>query len=251
MDGPTTAAHVSRYAPHSTMAPHRHGEAWLSLILRGGYEECICARRQAAKPGDLLFYPAHAEHSQCFGAQGAQQILLSPDVDAIEYLAGHAIALEEAPHRHGAIEALAVGTRLQRELAAADVFSGLAIAGLSLELVALLGRDDASRSAPSWLRRIKDRLDCADDLPTLPELARDANRHPVHVAREFRRHYGRTLGDYLRRLRSERAARLMRTTAMPLTEIALACGYAGSSQLSRAFRAAFGLAPSEYRRIAR
>ncbi|HJU26434.1 MAG TPA: helix-turn-helix transcriptional regulator, partial [Rhodanobacteraceae bacterium] len=156
-----------------------------------------------------------------------------------------------APLRHGASEALALGARLQCELTATDMFSGLAIAGLSLELVALFGRNHDARTAPAWLRCIKDRLDSTDNLPTLAELARDANRHPVHVAREFRRRYGLTLGEYLRRRRSEQAARLLRSTTMPLTEIALTCGYAGSSQLSRAFRAAFGLAPSEYRRMAR
>ncbi|MGH9643577.1 MAG: helix-turn-helix transcriptional regulator, partial [Terriglobales bacterium] len=199
----------------------------------------------------LLFYPAHAEHSQRFGAEGAQQILLSPDAGAIEYLAECGVVLENAPQRHGAVEALAIGARLQRELGVADAFSGLAIAGLTLELVALFGRYDDTREAPQWLRRIKGRLDCADDTLTLAELARDAQRHPAHVAREFRRHYGRSIGDYLRRRRGELAARLLRSTAMPLTEIALICGYAGSSQLSRAFRAAFGLTPSEYRRVAR
>jgi AraC family transcriptional regulator len=251
MAGLTTAAHISRYAPHSAMAPHRHDEAWLSLVLHGNYEECVRSHRQTTAAGDLLFYPARAEHSQRFGAQGAQQIMFCPGESAVDYLAEHGVVLEDAPHRHGAAEALAIGARLQRELTVADVFSSLAVTGLSLELVALFGRNDDFQTAPPWLRRIRDKLDLADELPTLSELACDAKRHPVHLAREFRRHYGCTLGTYLRRRRSEQVARLLRSTTMPLTEIALTCGYSGSSQLSRTFRAAFGLTPSEYRRIAR
>lgn len=247
--------HLSRYAPCSTMSAHRHGEPWFCLLLHGGYEENILSRRQNSFPGDLLFCPAQTDHSQRFSEQGALKLLLSPMPSVLECLQERGMRPEQAPHLHGAAHALFIGARLQYELKMGDAFSSLAITGLTLELLALFGRNNAEQhgTAPLWLRRIKNALDegCIDTAPTLVELAQDARHHPTHVAREFRRHYGQSMGAYLRNRRNEKAAGLLRSTTMPLTEIAFNCGYAGSSQLSRAFRAAFGVTPSAYRRALR
>lgn len=247
--------HLQRYAPRSTMLPHRHDEPWFCLLLDGGYEENILLRRQNSVPGDLLFCPAQAQHSQRFGERGALKLLLSPSPSVLEHLQECGLRPDQAPHLHGAAHALFIGTRLQAELNLSDAFSSLAITGLALELMASVVRHGAVRRGgpPPWLRRIKDALDedHRERAPTLAELAHEARHHPTHVAREFRRHYGRGIGAYLRGQRSEQAAHLLRSTTMPLTEIALTCGYAGSSQLSRAFRAVFGVTPSAYRHTTR
>jgi AraC family transcriptional regulator len=81
---------------------------------------------------------------------------------------------------------------------------------------------------------------------SLSSLARTVGRHPVHVAREFRRHYGTSIGEYHRRTRLRRARELMRSRA-PFSEIAFACGFSSHSHLSRAFKAEFGMTPSAFR----
>ena len=47
--------------------------------------------------------------------------------------------------------------------------------------------------------------------------------------------------------RLDRARSLLRNSALPLTQIALATGFANSSHFSRAYSAQFGQAPSRYR----
>lgn len=236
------------------MAPHCHEEAWLSVILHGSYEEHIRSRRETSNAGDLLFCPAQVVHSQRFGARGAMQILLAPEASSLEFLLERGLRLQDAPRLNRSTEALGIGLRLRRELECGDAFSSLAVAGLALELFAVFGRSgDAAQSSrpPPWLRRIRSLLEENAMAFSLADLAKEAQRHPVHVAREFRRHYGRSVGDYLRCRRCETAAHLLRSTSMPLIEVAYTCGYAGPSQLSRSFKMAFGVTPSEYRRQTR
>ena len=52
---------------------------------------------------------------------------------------------------------------------------------------------------------------------------------------------------YYRALRLDRAQSLLRNSSLPLTQIALATGFANSSHFSRAYSARFGQAPSRYR----
>jgi AraC family transcriptional regulator len=74
--------------------------------------------------------------------------------------------------------------------------------------------------------------------------------HPATLTRAFRRELGCTPGDYQRRLRVERAARLLRDTSMPLADVAAACGFCDQSHLARSFRHVLGCTPSDYRRRA-
>lgn len=87
-----------------------------------------------------------------------------------------------------------------------------------------------------------------DDQLSLNELARVACFSPYHFHRVFRGMVGESIGEYLRRLRLERAARQLMYTACPVTELAFDAQYETLESFSRAFRRAFDVSPSEYRR---
>ncbi|MFE0753037.1 helix-turn-helix domain-containing protein [Inquilinus sp. NPDC058860] len=80
------------------------------------------------------------------------------------------------------------------------------------------------------------------------ELAEQAALSTSHFARAFKDSFGTTPHGYIIRLRLERARRLMLTTRDPLSQIALACGLASQSHLSKLFRRWFGETPSAWRR---
>jgi AraC family transcriptional regulator len=86
---------------------------------------------------------------------------------------------------------------------------------------------------------------------SLTSLAEAIGIHPVYLASEFRRHYRRSIGAYVRRLRVDYACRQLTTTEAPLAEIALAAGFADQSHFSRTFKSHVGMTPLAYRRDAR
>jgi len=58
----------------------------------------------------------------------------------------------------------------------------------------------------------------------LEDVAKIAGVHEVHLSREFRKTFGCTIGEYVRRLRVEFAAQQISLIDTPLGEIALAAG---------------------------
>jgi AraC-like DNA-binding protein len=92
-------------------------------------------------------------------------------------------------------------------------------------------------------------LDANAAAPTLEQLAEVAGLSKYHFLRQFSQVVGMTPGAYLRTLRLCHAARKLRTTEMPILEVALSVGFADHPSFSRAFARYMGMTPSEYQRL--
>jgi transcriptional regulator GlxA family with amidase domain len=86
---------------------------------------------------------------------------------------------------------------------------------------------------------------------SLPQLARLAGVGPRQLNRLFLARLGRSTMAFYRDLRLDAARRLLRTSTLPMTEIALATGFAGSAHFASAHTARFGHPPSVLRGRAR
>jgi len=95
------------------------------------------------------------------------------------------------------------------------------------------------------LTHIQEHLDEALDLE---ELARVACFSSFHFHRVFAAMTGETIADHVRRLRLERAAMELRSGAKQVIQLALDAGYEAHEAFTRAFKAAYGVSPSEFRR---
>jgi len=84
------------------------------------------------------------------------------------------------------------------------------------------------------------------DPPSLEELGRKIGCSPFCLSRIFSAHTGKTIPQYLRQLRLEKAAELLRTGDYNVTEAALEVGYNSLSHFSAAFHEAFGCCPGLY-----
>lgn len=86
----------------------------------------------------------------------------------------------------------------------------------------------------------------------LATVARAAGFSEFHFHRIFQSLVGESLAAFVKRVRLERAVGMMdRGSSGPtrrpsLTEIALACGFASSSDFTRCFKQQFGVAPSQF-----
>ena len=77
-------------------------------------------------------------------------------------------------------------------------------------------------------------------------LAAEAGCGAFHLSRTFSQHTGRTVPQYLRQLRLERAAQLLREGRCNVTEAAMEVGYSSLSHFSKAFWEAYGCCPGLY-----
>lgn len=79
--------------------------------------------------------------------------------------------------------------------------------------------------------------------PSLEELGRTLGCSPFYLSRLFSQETGMTMQQFIRQIRMERAAELLRTGKCNVTEAAFEVGYNSLSHFSAAFHATFGCCP--------
>lgn len=82
----------------------------------------------------------------------------------------------------------------------------------------------------------------------LAELAAAANLSSFHFSHLFKDQVGLPPGEYLRRLRMEKARHLLATSLLSIKEIMAMAGYNDKNTFARHFKRSYGPAPSEYRK---
>lgn len=84
------------------------------------------------------------------------------------------------------------------------------------------------------------------DPPTLEALGRQVGCSHFYLSRLFTQEMGKTISQFLRELRLERAGELLREGRLNVTEVAMEVGYSSLSHFSQAFREHFGSCPGLY-----
>jgi AraC family transcriptional regulator len=241
------------FPPYASLRSHHHDRPIAAITLAGSGFSVLGAREVVMQTAGVHTEPAGDTHSNRFGTAGAHVIAIQPDPSAEELLRPCGNVLTEV-HSLTLPEAQPIGCRLQREIAAPDSVSRLAIEAACLELLvagarALQANWPSDSRAPRWLKRVIDHMHaCFLQSPTLSEIGDVGGVHPAHLAREFRRVYRQSPATYLRKLRLEWAAGRLVRGEESLADLAAASGFADQSHFTRAFRRHTGLTPAAYRR---
>jgi len=83
---------------------------------------------------------------------------------------------------------------------------------------------------------------------SVADMAERASLSPSRFATVFRQHFGVSPHQYFLRLRIQHAQDLLRSTDLPLKEIAEYCGFADIHHFSKAFKQQVQLPPGAFRR---
>lgn len=233
---------------------HSHELAAFVLTLRGSSTETFAHACFDQTEKGVIARPAGERHSDIYGEQGARCFLIEMKPGWIDGLPQLRTILSR-PHFHRSNVFMRLALRAYHEWLENDTASKVAIPALALEMAAYLIREQEGRfrdRPPAWLRRVQERLD--DNIavtPSLSDLAATSAVHPTHLARHFRRYFGTSIGEYLRKRRVDAASELLRRSVLSLTEIALATGFAHHAHFTTVFKSFTGLTPSEFRRLLR
>jgi AraC family transcriptional regulator len=241
----------SAFGPEFAIPAHSHEHPFLYFVLQGMSTEVFGNRSRSAEPSTLVFHPAGETHANHWHGAGGRCFHLEITPPMLGRLREHSAILDGPAEFQGGPPA-GVALRLYREFHRDDEVSPLAMEGLALELMAEVARRPAAvteRMPPRWLRQARDLLHARfAGSPSLDEIAAAVGVHPAHLARVFRRQYGCTLGDYMRRLRVDFACHRMTAGDTPLIEIALAAGFADQSHFTKTFKSLVGMTPAKFQR---
>ncbi len=241
------------YPPHLTLPRHAHERGCFCLVLRGSYEEAFERTAVMCRPSTVLFRPPGEAHTDRISRAGGHCFLIEPDSGWMTRVSERAARLDRPTSLDGG-RAACLALQVYREFQHVDDVSSLAIEGLALAVAAAMSRRTfpAGRIPPPWLERAREILHAGFVAPpTLAGLADTVGVHPVYLASAFHKHYGRTIGDYVRRLRIEFACRELSSSATPLAAVALAAGFSSQAHFSTTFKRLTDLTPAEYRRTFR
>jgi AraC family transcriptional regulator len=241
--------------PSMTVPRHFHECATVLFTIRGFGSDCIAGRVQECHPSSLLIRPAEESHTHHYGQKGI-----------------HGLVIEIRPERAAEIRSFStildcvgnfkepllseLGMRLYAETRIMDSASALAIEGLVLELLAWAARRNSERTTsptqPLWLRRAREYIQQSFTEPLrLSQVAKMVGVHPAHLAEVFRRHFGCTVGQYIRQLRLDYAARQVMLSDKSLAEISATAGFYDQSHFTKLFKRRIGRSPAEMRALAR
>jgi AraC-like DNA-binding protein len=140
--------------------------------------------------------------------------------------------------------------RIFKEAKTNDSSSELSVHGLLLSIFnQLSGKERNSDKKPEWTHKITEILhgNFTEKL-SLTELSKILDVHPVHLSRDFHKHFQCTLGVYIRKLKINKSLTLL-NTGLSLAETALECGFTDQSHFIRSFKENTGITPLHYRNL--
>lgn len=242
------------YSPNQNLLRHSHEHANFVIVLRGAFTEHLRRKTRWCTSSSVIFRPPEESHADHFNEAGGSCLTIEVAAQGWERLREHSVLLKESADFQNGLLTTA-SARLYGEFCRTDDVSSLALEGLTLEMIAEVSRlsvgEPGVRSA-CRVDRAREIIHAHFSDPlTLSFIAESIGTHPVYLAREFRRRYRRTVGDYIRHLRIHVACREMANSDATIAEIAAASGFFDQSHFSRTFKRLTGTTPSRYRKNTR
>ena len=243
-------AYEAAYAPGSQLPEHQHASPFFTYVLRGNYVEQEGRLPRECGRGAVIFHQPNETHSNLVGPQGTASLNVEIDAAAWRALTADMLPPRDIVGRalSGNAEWLAVA--VWREFHNDDSASAL---GLDETVATLCG---AIRiSAARGVFEPHTRLDrCTEYLrarptatPRLAEVAQVAGVHPMHLSKLFRKRFGYSMGEFLRRQRIAWSCEQLARDTGTISSIAVRAGFSDHAHFTRTFRRIAGCSPSWYR----
>jgi AraC family transcriptional regulator len=140
--------------------------------------------------------------------------------------------------------------KVLKEFTKDDDLSATSVHLCTLDLFHQFSKMNYSKHRPPWINQLKEILhDQWSNNLSLQQLSILLKVHPVTISKYFSKYFDCTLGEYVRRIRTEKALSLIKSTDMSLGAIAYECGFADQSHFIRTFKDHTGFLPKAFRRI--
>ncbi len=265
-----------QYGGHEVdMFMHGHADfSELVIVMDGSAEHVVENERFAIKKGDVFVMGSDICHGydnvsnfRLCNIMFRPEALLNGDHDIKQHPGFHALFLLEAQlnNAQGFSSRLKLSPADFAELehlldATVEEYSSdragkkTLLLSLFMQIVVKLSR---LYDAPAKQREISGMAEAAafmenhymEDI-TIEQVLEISHYSQRHFIRLFSAAYNTTPQKYLTNIRIRRACALLKESSLPITEIALRCGFSDSNYFSRAFRKANGITPTQYRNAA-
>ncbi|HUP89121.1 MAG TPA: helix-turn-helix transcriptional regulator [Longimicrobiales bacterium] len=242
-------AFEASYAPQSSLPLHSHADPFFTYVVRGGFTEHGPAGMRECQRGSVIFYAADATHANAVSRRGTTSLNISVAPFYWEELVegGRRSASITGPILRGDVERAAL--LVWREFHHNDDSSNIALSEAIAALCAFVRSDSYRRELPA--RKLELAAEYIAErpvpAPTLSDVASTIDVHPMHLARLFRRRFGYSMGEFMRRRRIEWALGELADGELTIGAIAVRAGFADHAHFTRTFVRLVGCTPTWYR----
>lgn len=226
----------------SVLPRHRHSHAWFTFLFAGSYIERLPSLERCCSAGMVIWHPPGLVHENNFVSDG-HNLNLAIDLDYLKGLPSDITFPDRARSWEDGLP-YRCGLELYRSLNRDAQISHEAV----VNLISFCASSSQAYGQTRWMAKVLEWMN--DDYSctlTLSQAAEQADVHPVHVSRSFRRLLGCTFREYLTLIRLRRATDLLKRPLNNITEISHMCGFSDHAHFTRTFKRATGLTPTEYR----
>jgi AraC-like DNA-binding protein len=235
-----TVLSVDRFRGQRRGGPPTSHPYWELVVVLGGAGELVGTTAQSVGRPDVLLIPPGVLHDEIAPVM-LDTVWVALGGSRLRSAGGGILAVRDE-------DLCRLGEELWMQAAVRTERGGGELDGLALTLVGRFLRlhangpsGDLIDQAVRWLHQHLDR----------PVQVADLSRHlrisPAHLHRLFKSRTRRSPKAFLNALRLERAAHLLRHTALPSARISALVGFDDPLYFSRAFARATGMPPSRFR----
>lgn len=241
-----------RHQAGEELPRHAHDDPTLCFLLSGRFTEYSHNHTADCVSGTTKLMPAGEVHWNRFVAPETVGVRIDITRDRFAHTPAIAGLLDE--HRvitgDGPRDVM---RRLVAELQARDDAARMVVEGLLLEMLGQMARERVGHRVlqmPVWLRRAHDMVHAqfATNI-SLGRVADAVGVAPATLARSYRSTFHLSIGEQVRQLRLEQAARVLIESAEPISMIAAGAGFYDQSHFTAAFRRRYGMTPARYRQL--
>ncbi len=238
------------YQPNIEVPWHYHENAYFFYHLRGRLDEVNKKKKTICTSGTLLYHHWQDPHRDTNFSEDAVFFHIELGQD---WFAKHGL---KASQIEGSIllknpSLQPIFRKIYLESKITDEITQISVDGLLLQAFSEILRESqkGKTDLPEWVKKVREIIsDEAFEKLSLNSIAQQIGLHPVYLSREFPKYFQTNLGEYMRRMRLEKAIWLLQNKTFLISEIAYQCGFADESHFIRCFRRRYGMTPAKYRK---
>jgi YesN/AraC family two-component response regulator len=230
---------------------HYHENPYFTYFMKGHLLEVNKKESYACIPGTLVFHnwqephynTRHSDYMHYFHAELDSKWFKKHHLELSSFEGS--MFLDKPEYR-------GLFNRIYKEFHINDSASGISVEGLMMQVFGEMKRQNEipQKKKPVWVEKARELIhdQCSESF-SLELLSKELGINPTYLSQMFPKYFRANFGEYIRKIRVDKATSLLSYKHLTLSQITYDCGFSDQSHFIRCFKEINGMTPSQYRKI--